>query len=315
MRSTENCTRAFRIWLPTAAASLLLLVAHPALAVDGVLEINQTCAASSGCFPGDALGYPVLISAPGSYRLTSNLIVPSENIDGIKIDTSDVAIDLNGFAIIRSGCEGVTTDCTPVSGAGSGIERTLMTNRGISVRNGSITGMGSYGVYLGIQADVKDLRLRWNRLDAITTGSSSNVVGNVVYDNDGDGIEVGYGTNVSGNTLYNNGGAGIIAGNGSVVTENAVSYSGGDGITVEPGAVVSRNTAKFCGGDGIEAGGQSSVAENAVSGNTGYGLNLLNVNVGYRGNVVTSNTAGTVNGGTERGGSNYCDGGLAPDCP
>jgi hypothetical protein len=35
---------------------LLLLFATPALAVDGVLEINQTCAVQTGCFAGDTAG-------------------------------------------------------------------------------------------------------------------------------------------------------------------------------------------------------------------------------------------------------------------
>jgi hypothetical protein len=45
---------------------LLLLFATPALAVDGVLEINQTCAVQTGCFSGDTAGFPVTISASGA---------------------------------------------------------------------------------------------------------------------------------------------------------------------------------------------------------------------------------------------------------
>ena len=52
---------------------LLFALATPALAVDGVLEINQTCAVQTGCFAGDSPGFPVTITQPGSYRLTSNL--------------------------------------------------------------------------------------------------------------------------------------------------------------------------------------------------------------------------------------------------
>ncbi len=51
---------------------LILALAGPALAVDGVAEINQTCAVQTGCFGGDAAGYPVTIdgTAGTSYRLT-----------------------------------------------------------------------------------------------------------------------------------------------------------------------------------------------------------------------------------------------------
>ena len=137
-------------------ALVFVVLATPALATDGVLEINQTCAVQTGCFAGDTAGYPITISTPGSYRLTSNLIVPDENTDGIKVSTSSLTIDLNGFEIVRSGCEGASADCTPVSGTGSGVEYTSTTNRGISVKNGSITGMGGYGVFLGQQAEIDD---------------------------------------------------------------------------------------------------------------------------------------------------------------
>ena len=55
---------------------LLLALAAPALAVDGVLEINQTCAVQTGCFVGDTAGYPVTIYSKtgGSYRLTGDLL-------------------------------------------------------------------------------------------------------------------------------------------------------------------------------------------------------------------------------------------------
>ena len=53
--------------------ALVLLSASPALAVDGVLEINQVCADKTGCFSGDAAGFPVTIGTAGSYRLTGNL--------------------------------------------------------------------------------------------------------------------------------------------------------------------------------------------------------------------------------------------------
>jgi len=134
----------------------LLLAASHAQAADGVLEINQTCAVQTGCFSGDTAGYPITIdgTAGRSYRLTGDLIVPDENTDGIQVSTSSLTIDLNGFEIVRSGCEGATSNCTPASGSGSGVEYTSSSNRGISVKNGSITGMGSYGVILGEQAEV-----------------------------------------------------------------------------------------------------------------------------------------------------------------
>ncbi len=63
----------------------------------------------SGRFTGDAAGYPVTITAPGSYLLTSNLVVPDENTDAIAVSSSGISIDLSGFAIVRSGCEAAAT--------------------------------------------------------------------------------------------------------------------------------------------------------------------------------------------------------------
>ena len=39
------------------APLLLLTLAIPAFASDGVLEINQTCAVNTGCFAGDTAGF------------------------------------------------------------------------------------------------------------------------------------------------------------------------------------------------------------------------------------------------------------------
>ena len=39
-----------------------LLLATPARAGDGALEINQTCAVNTGCFARDTAGFPVTIS-------------------------------------------------------------------------------------------------------------------------------------------------------------------------------------------------------------------------------------------------------------
>ena len=96
----------------TGASGLALasLIARAAIASEGVLEINQTCAVQTGCFAGDAAGLPVTITASGSYRLTSNLAVLNENTDGIQVGADDVSIDLNGLAIqVPVTCSGTPT--------------------------------------------------------------------------------------------------------------------------------------------------------------------------------------------------------------
>ena len=265
----------------------LLACPFVALASDGVAEINHTCAVLTGCFAGDTAGYPVTIDgqAGRSYRLTSDLIVPDENTDGIAVDSSDVAIDLNGFAIIRSGCESATSNCTPTSGTGSGIEEVGSFRRGVSVKNGSIVGMGLYGIQLGTQSDLRGLRVRWNRVAGCNADEDSIVSGIAAYQNGGFGIVTGTGTIVRANTTSENGLDGINAGSGSIVAENASFLNGGDGIQAASGVTVQRNT---------------------VRANGGYGLNLGSDSA-FRENVITGNTAGSVNGGVNMA-SNSCNG-------
>ena len=74
-------------------------VAVPALAVDGVIEINQAKALAGSVTAGDNPGLPVFINESGSYRLTSDL-VPPPGIGAINIMSPNVTLDLNGFSIL-----------------------------------------------------------------------------------------------------------------------------------------------------------------------------------------------------------------------
>lgn len=287
-----------------------------AFAGDGVLEINQTCAVQTGCFAGDGAGFPVTINgtAGRSYLLTSDLVVPNENTDGIVVDASDIGIDLNNFAIIAAACVGATTNCTPTSGTGSGIERSSTAIQGTSVRDGSIIGMGNFGVLVGNQSEVRSVRARWNRVVGISAGSGSTISGNIASESGGAGLTGGAGVVVSGNTAYGNGGRGIGVAVGATVVNNTVHSNASDGIFVNSGSTVSGNTAYLNGGDGIEAfGSASTVSGNTARSNTGFGLELGSQS-GYRENVISNNTAGTVNGALAVNlGNNACNGSAT--CP
>ena len=76
---------------------LLLLWGVSAFASDGVLEINQACALNGGCFSGDDAGFPVTISSPGSYRLTSSLSVGNPDKLAIDITSWRIKLMLSGF--------------------------------------------------------------------------------------------------------------------------------------------------------------------------------------------------------------------------
>ncbi len=263
---------------PIATALMALLALAPAAwAVDGVIEINHAKALAGGVTASDTPGYPVTINSTGSYRLTGNLTVPDENTDGIVVSANDVSIDLNGFSIIGPvTCSGSPPTCPHASGTGSGVEVTfpsLVT--GTSVKNGSITGMGRYGVGLGYGAKVTNLRARWNLAGGVLVGEGSTVSRNRVDENGLGGISSSSGSVVSGNTVRGNGSHGILVGSGSTVSDNTV-RSNGVGV-----------------GD--------------------YGLWLSGVDSAYSGNVISDNSGGTVFGTAVQLGPNACNG--TTTCP
>ena len=120
---------------PVALVALALVLARPALAVDGVIEINQARAVAGGVTTGDTAGFPVSINASGSYRLTSDLQVPTSTASGITISADDVTLDLNGFKILGPGTLGA--DGVFIDG-----------HQNVEVRNGTIRGFSRNGVFV-----------------------------------------------------------------------------------------------------------------------------------------------------------------------
>jgi len=289
----------------------LVLVPATANAVDGTLEISPVCAVQTGCFAGDAAGFPVTISASGSYRLTGDLVVPDANTTAIQVTASDVRLDLNGFAIVRSGCQGATFDCTPPSGSGFGVQTTTSTANGVSVRNGSVVGMGSTGISVGTAGEIAEVHLRWNRTDGVFAGALSTVRDNIANQNGFRGLFVGTGSTVSGNTVSQNASDGIATSFGCTVSGNTTSFNGGDGLDIGTGSTVVDNTAYDNDQNGIRVASDSTVQRNTVRANGSYGLSLSS-STAYRGNVINDNGVGTVNGGINLF-SNSCNG--TSTCP
>src|SRR5260370_1213800 len=111
---------------------------------DGVILIDQHRALAGNITPGDAPGFPVTISASGSYRLASNLTVPT-GLTGILIKANHVTLDLNGF-IIR----GSVTERT---GNADGISDDDIPVQGVTIRNGTIAGF-RHGVGLATSGEI-----------------------------------------------------------------------------------------------------------------------------------------------------------------
>ncbi len=202
-----------------AAALLLLTLPHPALAGDGALEINQTCAITTGCFPGDIPGFPVSIpvGAPRSYRLTSDLSAGTSN--GIEVRTDDATIDLGGFRI--KGPRPCTGSC-PILGTNTGV---FGLSTGLTVINGSIVGFDHDGVTLGISGIARSLHVHDNRRDGIWGREGCLIEDSSVHDNGDDGIVATFGCLVRGNAVRSNGGYGLRLESSAGYVDNAMSLN------------------------------------------------------------------------------------------
>jgi parallel beta-helix repeat protein len=242
--------------------------AIPSYAVDGVIEVNEVKVVANG-------GYPFKITQPGSYRLTGNLNVPDADTTAVQITAPNVTLDLNGFGIVGptvcSGTPPITPfTCTP-SGAGSGVAASTVDN--VTIRNGTVRGVGGTGVSIGGHSRVEGVRIISNGGGGIAGNFSSTVTGNTVNSNGSTGISLGSGCTVSGNTVNNNGAAGITAQVGSTVIGNTIRGNVGLGLTL-----------------------------GAIGATCGYGSNVLTGN----------NTGGTqVSGGVQIG-QNICNSALCP---
>ncbi len=256
------------------SSSWLLGFPLPA-AASGVLEINQTCAVQTGCFIGDAAGFPVTITRSGSYRLTSNLSRSSgggaQSTDFIEIREEDVSLDLAGFGLTCSAFQ-INTEC---NGDGNGISSD---QRGTSVRNGRVTGVAADGIALSSEAIVTDVIVTESGSDGVRVGSFSVVTNVIAGSNGALGITAGAASSVSKCTSHGNGSAGIVASSGSTFHGNASFANGGSGFSAGAGSTVIGNSARSNGGDGFSlSGGPGNTTGGLAKGNVatfndGYGF-------------------------------------------
>ena len=257
-------------------AFLMILAALglPLHAVDGVVLINQNAALAGNVTSGDAAGFPVTISVPGSYKLSSNLTVPDPNTTAIEITVDGVTIDLNGFAILGpSVCSGspAVVSCSP-TGSGRGISSS---NSDIAIFNGRIQGMGSDGIHLsGDHLRVEKIRAISNGVQGIFARSAAgdaDVIACIGSNNGFSGILVnGVAT---GNTATGNRDGGIVV--DGTAFNNVARTNRGVGIIGN--GTFSGNFSKDNGLQGIFAVCPSTVVGNTVVSNSSGDINLNGV--------------------------------------
>jgi parallel beta-helix repeat protein len=267
-----------------------------------------------------------VINQPGSYVLTSNLVVTDPNLNAIEITDSHVTLDLNGH-MVRGPNSG---------GTGTGIRSLDQYN--ITIKNGSIWGFGSTGVHLfasgGVELAaghcVKDIQAFLNGSGiAVNAGLVTNCTAN---NNGSSGISAHY-TTVTNCTANNNGFTafysyrstitnctainnfigisaqsstitncmvcenddyGITCGDSTITNCTAINNSG-KGISATS-SIITNCTATSNGSDGIAAYNWNRIEGNNLrnngQGGTGYGLNIAwDYNYAVK-NVASENASG-----------------------
>jgi len=240
------------------AALVCLLEPALASAGDGVIEINQVRALAggiNGSLASDPPGFPIVLTQPGSYRLTSDLVVPAK-MTGIRLETAGARIDLNGFAITGPFVCSPGT-CFPLSG--SGIDRpNLFTGERTTVRNGEISGFALDGASVGPLSHVEGVVFQHIGGDAILAPAGSLVIANRVSSVGKSGLAVVGAANTPtlarDNVFMTTG----LGGTGAAAIEGPVRATGGNSCS--DGSCSARGTRRFYQTKGSVSGAQTLTA-------------------------------------------------------
>jgi hypothetical protein len=256
------------------AICVLALLTESASLFAAKREIDQASIKADG-------GFPFKITKSGSYKLTSNLVVPA-GLDGIDILAPDVTLDLNGFSIMGPVvCTGDDPSVCPAITTGFGIKAgdgEMPGPADVKVVNGSVHGMGSSGIFLtGDGSLVEKVSSRGNAGTGIVAAGSviqcsaigngqSGILAFIVRDSEAasntrDGIDTdGRGGVAIGDVASLNGGRGIVAANASV-TGSTMTLNKGFGLEATCPSAILNNTIVANGGS-IQVDEPGCVLEN-----------------------------------------------------
>jgi len=226
------------------------------LAAFGQTEFGQAEALAGGVTPGDTPGFPVTLSEPGSYKLTSNL----DNIGAagaVVIEADDVFLDLAGFSIIGSNMGNYT-----------GISAGLVER--ITVINGTVRDMGGKGMELLTDARVENVMIANNGDDGIFL-VHGRVIDCSISGNDGNGIQAVLFPSsgvIRGNFIHSNGERGIYQqyANGGMIIDNHVVGNGGFGMALAGTTAYGNNVLSYNNGGGAQVLGGVQLSNNLCNG-------------------------------------------------
>ena len=257
--------------------------------VVGPKLITQRRALVGGITTGDAPGFPITITEPGSYRLASDIQILSdlsqlcrtqsgafEASCAIEILTNHVTVDFDGFSISGLDDDGILTGMGVLS----------WDYRDITLKNGTLHEFLRGGAVLGDDSRIIDMRL----ISAGTAGA-------------GQAIIIRDGCTVVRNTISDGepeGAAVTVAGSACLIADNTIFDYVGQGIRVHgsdtpTGAVgsctIARNTVERVSfGSGIGVDVPCTITDNIVRGGDFNGIVAADGSV-LRGNVVEDHPA------------------------
>ena len=219
-----------KIRLMMLAVLFMVTIPIAAYAADGQIKIGQTPSTT----------FPIIIDQPGSYVLTSNIVV-STAANGIEINSDDVTLDLNGHAVIGPGW----------NGNGTGI--TASNRNNIAIMNGTVRDFPLHGVRL--------------------IGDNEHLTNIRSYRNLNYGIFVSSGI-ISYCTAHSNGGYGFYAAQ-SIITNCSAISNGSDGFHIGASNITNCE-ANYNGSNGIASNG-CHIEGNNLRQNGKHGLYLESV--------------------------------------
>lgn len=272
--------------------------------------------------PGDATSL-FIITSPGSYYLTGN-IKGFSGKHGIRIESSNVSIDLMGFQIAG------------VAGSLSGIYLSMANLEHITVINGFIVGWGDKGLFFtGSTTNclIENVHASNNGTSGIRTGSmtviknctsSKNqfgynlgvacmIINSAMYQNTGWGMDANIGSIVLGCVAYDNATNGIVVGTGGSIIDCTAARNGLNGLQASSASTISRCTSFDNDGNGIWVSLDCFILNNTCNANgiggDGAGIYVFGDGNRVEGNNCTDNQVGIeINGSTNYIIRNTCAG-------
>lgn len=169
----------------------IVLMVSSAHAADGRIEINQACATTTGCFPGDDPGFPITLddTSGRNFILTSDIRVPSDTDGFVLSATVNLTFDLNGFTVFGPAtC--TQSNCPLGTGAGFRGALSVAFARHTTVRNGTVRGFAGDCVQLLLAARVAELEVTECGGSGISVSSTSLVTHNRVSQTGKEGIRM-----------------------------------------------------------------------------------------------------------------------------